>query len=214
MQSAVLLDDRYLLVTRSETHLTADEERDSWGKTDLHPFRKSEAIWNGLGKPVLGDPPWIGHPPLAASPCLDRRVGQDPLQTQPVILGGTLRDSYAPSQPWVCRIGTRHSRICCEGVSVVLFNSQLSLCLDRFKGCAVHGGCHLCCTAQGAAFECHLGCLWQGLGLFTLSLVSSFKASFPLPSLTPHFFLNTDLPCPVVSYKNQPIRKKLWCISI
>lgn len=56
MQPVVLLGDRYLLVARSGTHLTADEKRDIWGETDLHPFRKSTAIWNGLGTLVLGDP--------------------------------------------------------------------------------------------------------------------------------------------------------------
>lgn len=56
---------------------------------------------------------------------------------------------------------------------MALFNSLLSFCLDVFKGCTVHGGCHLYCTAQGAALQCHLRCPWQGLGLFTLSLVSS-----------------------------------------
>lgn len=55
MQPVVLLDDRYLLVARSGTHLTADEERDSWGETDLHSFRKLKTIWNGLGTLVLSD---------------------------------------------------------------------------------------------------------------------------------------------------------------
>lgn len=49
--------------------------------------------------------------------------------------------------------------ICCEAVSVAVFNSLLSLCLDMFKGCTVHSGCYLYCTAVGAASQCHTGCL-------------------------------------------------------
>lgn len=226
MQPIVLLDDSYLLVTRSGACVTADEERDSWGEADLHPFRK------GLGKLVLGDTAWTGDP-SAAWLCLDRGVGQNHLQrslpnstcssgkcpwgltcsftplgaqdgqeaqqdvhqeslllTAPFtgqhlcVCPDLLRNMWPFSWQW----DLFPTLNCCEGVSVVLFNSLLSLCLGRFKGCTVHGGCRLYCTARGAALQYHPRCLWQGLGLLTFSLVSS---PLKLPSLFASIFASS-----------------------
>lgn len=89
--------------------------------------------------------------------------------------------------------------ICCEGVSVVLSNSLLSFGLDGFKGSTVYGGCHLYCTARGAALQCHLRCSWQGLGLFTLSLVSSpLKHPSLYASIFASSFSSLTLPCTVL----------------
>lgn len=81
----------------------------------------------------------------------------------------------------------------------MLFNSLLSFGLDGFKGSTVYGGCHLYCTARGAALQCHLRCSWQGLGLFTLSLVSSpLKHTSLYASIFASSFSSLTLPCIVL----------------